>query len=124
MNMYTAKDIRAIINWMGHDKLLPYLESQGVHAAHEVSTAKRTFRLYDEAALMKCKGLRAQRDAEMGLAKPPAAEPYAPSVAALHLTIERMAEEIAHIRKQVDTLVKELSGTTAIFDDEGSGGTD
>jgi DNA-binding transcriptional MerR regulator len=130
MNMYTAKDLHTVINWMGHDKLLEFLDEKEIFPAHRITTAKRTYRLYDEAALTKCKALRLKRDTEMELAKKPAApeapqeaQPYAPSVAALHLAVERMAEEVTHIRKQIDTLVKELGGKP--FDDEGvsAGGT-
>jgi len=127
MNMYTAKDLRSVINWMGHDKLLEFLDEKEIFPAHRITTAKRTYRLYDEAALTKCRALRVIHDTEVRLVKKPAAtqeaQPYAPSVAALHLAVERMAEEVAHIRKQLDTLVKELGGKP--FDDEGvsAGGT-
>jgi hypothetical protein len=120
MNMYTTKELREVINWLGHDRLLPFLDAKGIQPAHEISTAKRKYRLYDEAALIKCRELRAERDKATEQKKP-----QAPVKDVSHdALIAAMAQDIAHIRKQLDLLTKELGSASPAFDDEGVGGTD
>lgn len=117
MNAYTAKDLRTVINWLRHDKLVPFLEENGIHPVQEFTTAKRHYRLYDESALTKCHALKATRDQAILV------QGSAPSEDIFN-ALRQMREELCEVRRQMDFIHKELIGQTAIFDDEGSGGTD
>lgn len=122
MDMYTINDLRAEINWLNHAQAIALLESKGIKPAMQRKSGKFTYRLYDEAALTKCKELRQARDREMGLTKAPA--PVVPAQPELRDELRQVRDELAAVRKQVDFLVQELTGMNGVrFDDASHGGT-
>lgn len=120
MNMYTAKDLREEINWMSHKAVVDFLDSKGIKPVLSRKVSRNTYRLYDEAALIKCKELRVEREREQGLIKAPEppATPNLYAASDLALDIAWIKAELKAIRKQADFLAKELSGQTGGFDDE------
>lgn len=116
MKLYTVNDLRQVINWLGHPKLVALLEDNDIQPAVARKSGKFTYRLYDEAALTKCKELRHARDREMGFTKPPV--PAVPAQPELRDELRQVRDELAAVRKQVDFLVQELTGMNGVrFDD-------
>lgn len=128
MKLYTTRELREHLNWMGHEKIAPFLLSHGIKPTQEVKTSKRTYRMYDKAALTKAKELRAERERELN--PPPVLAPVAAPSSAPTVdygpALDRIWQELTVLRKQMDFLIKELGGSADVprFDDAGAGGTD
>lgn len=59
---YTARDLKAKLNWVQFADLVPFLEKNGILPTSQFKYGKRTYRLYDQAAMDQVSALRKARD--------------------------------------------------------------